>query len=119
MWTIRCPTSTQPGAGMNHEVSRRGFLAVGAAGVLAASTSLRAADEQPSASGSSKKPATLHWGVIGTGTRGRGIHIPTIKDAPESELVAVCDVAPERLQAAVTEAGKPVKSYSDYQKLLA
>ena len=68
------------------------------------------------------KGPTLRWGIIGTGTRGAGTHIPVLKAAPGAELVALCDVSEERLGAAAERAGKdakPVATHADYQKLLA
>jgi predicted dehydrogenase len=108
--------------------SRRDFLAAGALAAagfsLSASTSsLRAADDagqpQPSGAAAGSSPATLRWGIIGTGTRGAFTHIPVLKEAPESQVVALCDVAESRLQSAASKIGHPVASYGDYQKLLA
>jgi predicted dehydrogenase len=106
------------------KLSRRAMLSAAAVGALAAGAgSLRAAtDAQPGGAptgSKSKSDATLRWGVIGTGTRGGWTHIPVLKEAPESQTVALCDVSPERMQAAAKRVGHPVATYSDYQKLLA
>jgi predicted dehydrogenase len=106
------------------KLSRRTMLSAAAIGALAVGTgSLRAAtDAQPGGAPSNstgKSDATLRWGVIGTGTRGGWTHIPVLKEAPESQTVALCDVSEERLQAAAKRVGHPVATYSDYQKLLA
>lgn len=80
--------------------------------------SLRAAtpEEQPIRA----KPApALRWGIIGTGTRGAFTHIPVLKDAPDSELVALCDISEQRLETAASKVGHPVATHRDYQKLLA
>jgi myo-inositol 2-dehydrogenase / D-chiro-inositol 1-dehydrogenase len=103
----------------NRPVSRRHFLGnaavAGAAGILwAAGSSSAGADE-----GSSNKNVTLRWGIIGTGTRGTFTHVPVLKEAPESRIVALCDVAEDRLQNAATKVGASVATYKDYQKLLA
>jgi predicted dehydrogenase len=57
--------------------------------------------------------------LVGTGTRGAFTHIPVLKEAPSSELIALCDVSEERLRAAAAKCSKPPVTYSDYQKLLA
>ena len=100
--------------------SRRDFLAAGAlaaagAALSAATSSLRAADDaaQPQASGAAgSAPATLRWGIIGTGTRGAFTHIPVLKEAPESQVVALCDVAESRLQSSASKIGHPVATYA-------
>lgn len=100
-----------------NQFSRRDLLgraAVGAAAVMMA-TRAATAEDAPAAKG----PATLRWGIIGTGTRGAFTHIPCQKEAPESELLALCDVAENRLKSAAEKVGHPVATYDDYQKLLA
>src|SRR5215213_9468833 len=102
-------------------LSRRHFMATAAAGaagfaLAGGATRARAADAPAPAPGSA---VTLRWGIIGTGTRGAFTHIPVLKHAPESKLVALCDVSEERLKSAASKAAAPVETYSDYQKLLA
>src|SRR6478736_2578191 len=95
------------------QISRREVLAVAAAGAASlavASSGFAAAPRQE---------GPLKWGIIGTGTRGAFTHIPVLKEAPESQVVALCDVAEARLQSAASKIGRPVATYSDYQKLLA
>jgi predicted dehydrogenase len=106
------------------KLSRRTMLSAAALGALAVGTgAVRAAtDAQPGGAPSgrtAKADATLRWGVIGTGTRGGWTHIPVLKEAPESQTIALCDVSDERLQAAAKRVDHPVATYSDYQKLLA
>lgn len=101
------------------QMTRRDVLsmtAVGAGGLMLAGTAAAFADDTKDA-----KPgnAELRWGIIGTGTRGAFTHIPTIKDAPGSETIALCDVAEDRLKSAAAKVGHPVATYGDYQKLLA
>ena len=101
------------------ELTRRRFItrsAVGAAALAAAVHVRAAADEAASPGGGAP---VLRWGIIGTGTRGNATHIPAVKESPGSELVALCDVAEDRLNAAVKRASQKVATYSDYQKLLA
>ena len=106
-------------------LSRRNFLAAAAvAGGLTLARgigSAQAADAPAAAGGGTSEsgPTVLRWGIIGTGTRGGGTHVPVLKSAPGSELVALCDTSEERLTAASTRHGKKVATYSDYQKLLA
>lgn len=102
-------------------VSRRSVLTAAALGAVASVTRpLSAADVQPAnAPSSDGKSALLRWGVIGTGTRGGWTHVPVLKEAPQSETIALCDVSEQRLKAAAERVGHPVTTYSDYQKLLA
>ena len=93
------------------KLSRRRMLMAAAAG--AAGLALAPA------TASSKAETTLRWGIIGTGTRGMWTHVPVLKEAPDSQLVALCDISEERLQAAAAKAGGPLAAYTDYQKLLA
>jgi predicted dehydrogenase len=90
--------------------SRRDLLktATAAGVVLAASPLARGSDA-----------STLRWGIIGTGTRGAFTHIPVLKNAPESQVVALCDVSEQRLAAAAAKVGHPVATCADHQKLLA
>ena len=100
-------------------VSRRGFMTRAAAACAAGSTlaaSMRGVFAQ--ASQDEAKTATLRWGIIGTGTRGTFTHIPVIKEAPQSQLVALCDVHEGRLRTAASKVDHPVQTYSDYQQLL-
>ncbi|HXE53669.1 MAG TPA: Gfo/Idh/MocA family oxidoreductase [Tepidisphaeraceae bacterium] len=101
-------------------VSRRSFLttaAVAAAAVPLSGGPLLA--DAPRAGGESQGGKSLRWGIIGTGNRGTYTHLPTMKEAPESELLALCDIAPDRLHTAASHVGHDVATYSDYQKLLA
>src|SRR6476659_6232290 len=94
------------------QMSRREVLAVAAAGAASlavASSGFAAAPRQE---------GPLKWGIIGTGTRGAFTHIPVLKEAPESEIVALCDVSEERLSSAAAKVPHPTAQYTDYQKLL-
>jgi UDP-N-acetylglucosamine 3-dehydrogenase len=53
--------------------------------------------------------------VVGTGSWGQN-HVRVYNELPETELVAVCDVNPERVQAVAKMFG--VKGYTDSEKLL-
>ena len=53
--------------------------------------------------------------VIGTGQWGKN-HVRTYKELPSTELVAICDVNPERAKAMANKYG--VKAYSDSSQML-
>ena len=55
----------------------------------------------------------LKVGVVGVGGIS-GAHIPAWLDMPEAELVAICDIRPERM-----EKYDSVKHYTDYKEMLA
>ena len=95
------------------QLSRRSFVAAAAAGAVA-SISPRLYGAGPAAGSG----ATLRWGIIGTGTRGTFTHIPVLKDAPESQLVGLCDVSEERVRDALRRAGEPIGACTDYRTLL-
>lgn len=65
------------------------------------------ADEQPK----------LRWGLIGTGKRSWQ-HIRVIKQFPTSEIAAICDIQPDRMDAAQKLISTPVSRYDKYQDLL-
>jgi predicted dehydrogenase len=103
------------------ELTRRRFItqsAVGAAAVAAAAAMAVPAVHVRGAESSLSTPL-LRWGIIGTGTRGNGTHVPALKEmAPEFDVAALCDVVEGRLKAAAKHWGKAAATYSDYQKLL-
>jgi predicted dehydrogenase len=63
--------------------------------------------------------ARIRHAVIGTGSRGGG-HVSSFAKMPGGEVVAVCDVDPERAakSAAALPNAESVKKYDDYRKLL-
>ena len=93
--------------------TRRGFLG----GALAGASGLALTTNQPA-----RAPADPHrwkYGVVGTGARSRGSHLPLLRDFfPEVEVVALCDVTPENLEEGRKAYGKPVPGYSDYHTML-
>jgi len=62
--------------------------------------------------------AKLRWGIIGTGKRSWQ-HIRVIKQFPTSEIAAICDIQPDRMDAAEKLISTPVTRYDKYQNLLA
>ncbi len=54
--------------------------------------------------------------VIGVGSIARMRHLPEYQANPHVEIVAVCDVVPERVEETAAQYG--AKAYTDYQELL-
>ena len=62
----------------------------------------------------------LKVGIIGCGGIANGKHMPTIAKMDDLEMVAFCDIIPERAQEAAKKFGTPdAKCYTDYRELLA
>lgn len=93
--------------------TRRRFLE----GALAGASGLTLTQVNPSRA--SANPRVWNYGVVGTGARARGSHLPILRDyLPEVEVVALCDITPENLQEGLRVYGKSVAAYSDYNKML-
>lgn len=61
----------------------------------------------------------LKLGIIGCGGIANGKHLPSLKSVPDLELVAFCDIIPERAEQAKAKYGTPdAKVYTDYHELL-
>ena len=61
----------------------------------------------------------LKIGIIGCGGIANGKHMPSLKAIPNVEMVAFCDIIPEKAQKAAKEFGTPdAKVYTDYKELL-
>jgi len=58
----------------------------------------------------------IRVGVIGLGI-GTDIHIPGFQACPDAEVVAICDVRQERVEAAAKKFGIP-NVFTDYRKML-
>ena len=62
----------------------------------------------------------LRIGIIGCGGIANGKHMPSIKAVNRADMVAFCDLVPERAEKAAKEYGTPdAKVYTDYKELLA
>src|SRR5581483_4974946 len=62
---------------------------------------------------------TVRIGIVGCGGIANGKHMPSLSKLDNVELVAFCDIIPERAQKAAKEYGKEnAKVYTDYRKLL-
>ena len=58
-------------------------------------------------------------GIIGCGGIANGKHMPALKKVADCEMVAFCDIIPERAEKAAKEYGTPdAKVYVDYKELL-
>ncbi len=66
------------------------------------------------------KNGKLQIGFIGCGGIANGKHFPALKKFPElCEMVAFCDIIPERAEKAAKEYGTPdAKVYTDYNEML-
>ena len=61
----------------------------------------------------------LKIGIIGCGGIANGKHLPSLKAINRADLVAFCDLVPERAEKAAREYGVPgAKVYTDYHELL-
>ena len=61
----------------------------------------------------------LRVGIIGCGGIASGKHLPVLAKMPEVEVVAFCDIIPERAQELAKKYGTPdAKVYTDYKELL-
>lgn len=61
----------------------------------------------------------LKIGIIGCGGIANGKHMPSLKQIPEVEMTAFCDIIPERAEKAAKDYGTAdAKVYTDYKELL-
>ena len=59
-------------------------------------------------------------GIIGCGGIANGKHMPSLKKVADCEMVAFCDIVPEKAEKAVKDFGaEGAKAYTDYKELLA
>lgn len=64
--------------------------------------------------------AKLRIGIIGCGGIANGKHMPSLAKINEAEMVAFCDIIPERAEKAKQQYGSPdAKVYANYQELVA
>lgn len=58
-------------------------------------------------------------GIIGCGGIANGKHMPSLAKVKDAEMVAFCDIIPERAEKAAKQFGTPdAKVYTDYKELL-
>ncbi len=61
----------------------------------------------------------IRVGIIGCGGIANGKHMPALKKVKDCEMVAFCDIIPERAEAAAKKYGTAdAKVYTDYKELL-
>ena len=66
------------------------------------------------------KMTKLKVGIIGCGGIANGKHMPSLAKVKECEMVAFCDIVPERAEDAKIKFGTPdAKTYTNYKELLA
>ncbi len=64
-------------------------------------------------------PGKVRIGIIGCGGIANGKHMPSLRNVPQAEMVAFCDIIPERAEDAKRDYGTPEsKTYTDYKQLL-
>lgn len=91
---------------------RRKFISTAAAGVAGiAALGLSSFGQK------STDVKKIRLGLIGTGSRGRGL-ASLLKEMPGVELAGCCDIIPEHLKEGLKLASKDAKGYGDYRKLL-
>ena len=62
---------------------------------------------------------TIRIGIIGCGGIANSKHMPSLKKVADSEMVAFCDIIPERAEKAARDFGtEGAKWYTDYRELL-
>ncbi|MCZ8513403.1 Gfo/Idh/MocA family oxidoreductase [Paenibacillus filicis] len=62
---------------------------------------------------------TFRIGIIGCGGIANGKHMPALKNQPNAEMVAFCDIVEERAREAAAKFGaEDAKVYTDYRELL-
>lgn len=64
-------------------------------------------------------PKLIKVGIIGCGGIANSKHMPSLKKVQDCQMVAFCDIIPERAQKAAAEYGTPdAKVFTDYKELL-
>jgi len=99
-------------------MGRRSFLGtLGSAGLAAAAlTSFPWMSQATSKAASEVKGEKTRIGLIGPGSRGQ-FHLRNIKNIPQAEVVAICDVYEPNLEAA-SAMYPSARKYRDYRQLL-
>src|SRR5690554_6560151 len=58
-------------------------------------------------------------GIIGCGAIAERLHVPDYENCPQAELVAFCDIAPDKAQALSQRFASGATVYTDYTVMLA
>lgn len=69
-------------------------------------------------SSSSSSGGTVRVAVVGAGGIANSVHLPSLKEMPDVELVAICDLLPERAQQQAEKWGIP-KTYTLIREMFA
>ena len=82
----------------------------------------RQAKAAPRTRGARKTPRIVKLGIVGLGPRGETL-VAAMREMPDVEIVAICDVNPERVGKTISilkRDGKPLpRTYADYHDLVA
>jgi len=62
-------------------------------------------------------PKKVRLALIGAGGMANGVHYPSLKEMPDVEMAAICDLVPDKLQATAEKFGIE-KTYCDYRKMI-
>ena len=95
-------------------MKRRDFIIKGglaSTGILASTSAIAGIANRFSAND------TINIGVIGTGSRGKGL-IGLLNKIDGVKVIACSDILPFRLEEGLKRAGRKAKGYADYRKLL-
>lgn len=57
-------------------------------------------------------------GIIGCGGIAQGAHIPGYKNIKNAEVVALCDILPEKMEQAEKKLKKQMSKYTDYKEMI-
>lgn len=60
----------------------------------------------------------LKIGIIGCGGIATGKHLPALKEVKEAEMVAFCDIIPEKAKDAAEKYGTNARVYENYEEML-
>ena len=96
-----------------HQLARRQFIKTSSLGLMAGAFGIELKRHR-------RRSALdrIRVGVIGTGSRGRGL-MELIIPQPEVEIVATCDIIPANLEAGLQLLDAQARGYIDYRDLLA
>lgn len=106
---------------MSEDLSRRSFLKEVAAAATAFSLGMNEklrAQQPENKPEEPTKPLPVTVAVIGTGNEGRGALMANALRIPGVKIVAVADINPQNLQAAVDMTKGTARGYEDYRQML-
>src|SRR4051812_32745703 len=88
--------------------------------LLAGAAAANALIVRPETAFGSQANSSVSFGIIGTGGRGRYVGSHMARD-PRARLAAICDLYPDRIDAAKTQipTADKARTYKDYKEMLA